>query len=265
MSGDTYEVGPSPRVDVRIERGSIELLPGDDGTVTVELGGRGADDVRVDATPGSVTVTTPGRLLRGGGRVEARITVPADCRASLGIATGTIDVRAPVSELQAAAASGDLRVGRIGQRATLKTASGDIRAEELTGRATVTSGSGDVTIGLLSGNGRLTTASGDIEVVRLAGELDCKVASGNISVGRMDEGRLGFRTASGDTTVAVAPGRRVQYDVKSVTGTLRLPGPPPPPPPPEPGVQPTTPTDKPLVRIEGRSVSGDTTLKHADA
>lgn len=256
MTTDTYQIGPDARLDVRIDRGSIVVLPGDPGSIRVELDGGGADDVRVDATPGSVTVRTPGRLMRGGGRIDVRLTVPADVRSSLGIASGGIEVRAPLAELQASAASGDLRVTASVGRPTLKTASGDVHADELPDRAVVTSGSGDITVGRVTGAVRLAAASGDIEIESLAGDLSCKTASGDITVRRMEEGRLEFRTASGDTTVGIPPGRRVRYDVKAVTGRLRLPGAPP-----EPLADPVEP--KPVVRIEGRSVSGDTTLEHA--
>lgn len=255
MSAQTFEVGPAPRLDARIERGSILLLPGEPGTIDVELTGPGADEIRVDATAGSVTIRPSGRLLRGAGSVEARITVPADTRCSLGLASGVIDVGASVAELQASAASGDVTLGTVTERATIKTASGDIRVDALAGHAVLASGSGNLTVGRLTGDGRFTTASGDIEVGHLAGSLSSKTASGDITIRRMDEGTLEFRTASGDTTVAISPGRRVRYDVEAVSGRLRLPGPPPEP------VEGQA--EKPVVRIEGRSVSGDTALEHA--
>ena len=254
MSSRSYEVGPAPRLDVRFERGSILLLAGEPGVIDVELAGPGADELRVDATAGSITIRPSGRFLRGVGPVEARLTVPADTRSSLALAAGVIDVRAPVVELQASAASGELTVGHVTERATLKTASGDIRADAIDGHAALTSGSGDLTVGRLTGAGRFTTASGDIEVGHLAGELSSKTASGDLTVRRMEGGTLDFRTASGNTTVAISPGRRVRYDVRAVTGRLHLPGPP---------SQPAEDGAKPLVRIEGRSVSGDTTLEHA--
>lgn len=256
MSAHDYGVGPAPRLDVRIERGNILLLPGAEGTIGVELTGPGAEELRVDAGAGSVTIRQPSaQLLRRSAPVEVRVTVPADVRSSLALAAGAIDVRSPVAELQASAASGDVAVVEATGRATLKTASGDIRVDVLSGQAALTSGSGDLTVGQLTGEGRFTTASGDIEVGRLAGDLSARTASGDVDVRRMDEGSLEFRTASGDTTVAISPGRRVRYDVKAVSGRLRLPGPP--------AASAEEPAEKPLVRIEGRSVSGDTVLEHA--
>lgn len=254
----TFDVGPAPRLDIRIERGTILLLPGEDGAIGLELAGPGAGDVLVDATTGSVTVRTPGRILRTSGPVEVRATVPADARTSLALASGDIDVRATVAELQASAASGDMQISTVTERTTLKTASGDIRIDVLDGQASVTSGSGDVTIGRLTGNGRLTAASGDIEVGVLVGDLTAKTASGDVDVRRFEEGTVVFRTVSGDTSVAIAPGRRVSYDVNAVSGRLRLPQSPPP-------SHATEDGPKPRVRIEGRSVSGDTILEHAPA
>lgn len=255
MKAQSYDVGPAPRLDVRLERGSILLLPGEAGTIGVELAGPGADEVRVDGGPGSVTVRTSGRLGLGAGPVEARVTVPPDARCSLGLAAGEVDVRAPLGDLRASTASGDLAVAEVTDRGTLKTASGDIRVEVLSGHGALTSGSGNLTVGRLTGDGTFTTASGDIEVGHLTGELASRTASGDITVRRMDAGSLEFRTASGDTTVAIGQGRRVRYDVKSVSGQLRLPGPPPAPA--------EERAEKPLVRIQGRSVSGDTVLEHA--
>lgn len=252
----SFQVGPSPRLDVRIERGSIVLVSGDEGSIGVELSGPGADQVRVDASPTSVTVQTTARMLRGGAPVDAHLTVPPDVRTSLALATGRIDVRTTIAELQASAASGDVQVTAVTERASVKTASGDVRVDALRGDGSLTSGSGDLRLGRIEGHARATTASGDIEIGALAGELTCKTASGDVTVRRFDEGRLDFRTVSGDTTVAIPPGRKVSYDVHAVSGSLRLPDAP---------AAPTGPAEgtKPEVHIEGRSVSGDTHLQHA--
>lgn len=256
MSTQTFDVGAGPHVHVRIERGMIVLLAGTDGQVGVELAGPGADDLTVEGGPSGVTIRSSGRLLRSGGKVDVRVTVPADTHATLALASGAIDVRGPVAELHAAAASGNVTATSLAGRATIKTASGDISVDDAHGDITLTSGSGDARLGRLEGHGQITSASGDLVIGDLSGTVTCKTASGDVAIRRMHEGSLTFRTVSGDTTIGILPARHVSYDITAVSGELRLP---------DPTSRPASTGDgpKPRVRIEGRSVSGDTTLVHA--
>lgn len=246
---ETFQVGERPRVEVRIARGHVRIEAGTTGTIDVAARGP-VERLTIAQTGDVVTVTEePGGSPRGAFDVTAR--VPAGTAVDVKLATADLTVDATVRELTGRTASGDVRVHEVTDRLDLRTASGDV-AVDRAGPADLTSASGDVRIGAATGAVSVGTASGDIRIATADDELGAKSASGDLVVGLFRGVTLDARTVSGDVHVTLPGGRRVNYDIKTLSGRVDLP----------PDARGSASAEPPQrVRLRVKSVSGDVTVR----
>lgn len=248
---ETFPVGERPRLEVRIARGRVRIEAGAAGAIDVAARGP-VERLTIAQTGDVVTVAEePGGSARGSFDVTVRL--PAETAVDVKLATADLTVDATVRELSGRTASGDVRVHEVTDRVDLRTASGDVEAETV-GSADVTTASGDVRIGTATGAVSVGTASGDIRVGTADDELGAKSASGDLVVGLFRGASLDARTVSGDVRLALPGGRRVSYDIKTLSGRVDLPS----------DAPVSAATERPQrVRLRVKSVSGDVTVRTA--
>ena len=138
-------------------------------------------------------------------------------------------------------ASGDVRVGRVGGRATitsrsgqihllsagrgaeLSTAGGDIRVETVTGELKATTFGGDIRAGSVSGDARLETSGGDVVVRAAGGAVSARTGGGDIVLKKV-RGPVTARTSGGSITCEITgvggPGGELSTSGGDVTVTL---------------------------------------------
>lgn len=195
-------------LQVRVQGGSVTVLavPTQAATVTLGTGMPGGMGERllaatqVEFEEGALSVLAPSRL---GLDRSLDVTVEVPEGSSCLIHTASADVRCTgeVSALDVHTASGDVSAERVSGLAKVKTASGDVHLGEAA-EARAESASGDVSIGQVSGTATVRTASGDVQI---------EDASGS---------RAEVNSASGDISVAVAPGTGVYLDLSALSGTV---------------------------------------------
>jgi Putative adhesin len=250
---------PEPiKLAVQNMAGAIEVVAGDTPTTTVEVrpirGGHGRDmventEIRMSADNKHLVVTVPERRLTFGrfSRVAVVVRLPEDSAVALRsassevrgagrlarfecrIASGDVDVEEVTGPVDIKAASGDIRLGRVGAT-QLRTASGRVRIAHTTGDCSVKIASGRVEIGLAEQSLEVRSASGDVTVDEVrSGQVLLKVTSGNIRVGVRAgvPARLDVSTTSGrarselpvhDTAPAGGPG--VELNVRTTSGNV---------------------------------------------
>ena len=175
----TFEVGEHPDVEVRIASGQIHIDEGSAGAINLSIRASNPDKLLVEQFRDHIQVGEEGRL-RGSYRI--RLEVPAGTDVSTAVASGDVDVRAPVGDLTARSASGDINVADASGRVELRMASGDASIGRTQGDTRVVSASGDVKVKEAGDDCSVTTASGDITLGSVAGGLNIKTASGNALV-----------------------------------------------------------------------------------
>ena len=84
--------------------------------------------------------------------------------------------------------------------------------------------------------------------------MSLATASGDVSVGRHEGDELTISTVSGDVALALAPGRRVDVDLNTLSGRIDLPAAP---------AAPLQPATGAVTRLRFRSVSGDLRVTRA--
>jgi hypothetical protein len=195
--------------DVEVEswdrpRTEIDLVPLRDDATTAEA----IEAVRVDH-----------RVL-GDGRHEVAVA-----QRKRGIVVGfsrdpqfVVRLRIPEgAHVEVGAASSDVRCRGVLGGLEVKTASGDVAADVVQGRVVVDSASGDVSVGACVGLAA-KLVSGDLVVREARGPLEVTSVSGDIEIRSFDGEVVRIRSVSGDVALDVVPGRRVHFDVSSVSG-----------------------------------------------
>lgn len=158
-----------------------------------------------------------------------------------------------------------------GSRLSVRTGAGDITATGSAGESDVTTGSGDVRLGTVDGRTRLRTGSGtialaaatgptdikagsgDVRVGEIAGDLRVRAGSGDVEIADARSGSLELATGSGGLTVAVHPGVGAELDLSSGSGHTRS----------ELDVGKVAPAQAPVLRVRGRTGSGDVLVTRA--
>jgi DUF4097 and DUF4098 domain-containing protein YvlB len=154
-------------------------------------------------------------------------------------------------EVTVKGASGDIRLDHA-RRARLSTASGDIRVGTIDGDLTVSGASSGLHVAEVGGSLEATLASGDLRVERVGGNARVSTASGDIWLQRAEGSLVQMKSISGDLNLGLPDGVRVEADLTTMTGTIRLPNK-------DPAAQPPQRT----VRLVAHTASGDIVVGRA--
>jgi hypothetical protein len=247
MRRETFATPGPVRLVVRVPAGAVDVETAETGETVVELEplNERAEQVVEDA---SVT-------LRGD---EIRIELDQKRLLILGRTPSVrVAVRAPLgSSVEADTAAADVAGhGRFGS-VDVKTASGDVRFDAVERDTAITAVSGDVAVGTVGGETAVKTVSGDVKVDEAARDASVQTVSGDLVLGAVTQGKVNLKTVSGDIRVGIRPGSSLWVDANSVSGKtmseLELGDAPPD-------------SDKPLVELRAKSVSGDIRVVRASS
>jgi hypothetical protein len=227
--------GARTTLSIDIASGTIEVRATADAVVTVNLDTEHAGEWDISQLGDLVTVRAPRR--RGFRNRSAKVFIETPSGTHLEIAGASAD-------MSLAGSLGDVRI---------RTASGDVRADEVQS-LDVGTASGDVKVDRVVGRLAVSTASGDVAVQRCAGDIDVGTASGDVRIGRYDGDAVNVKVISGDISLGLPPGIRVEPDISTLSGRTKLPS------------RPALPSTEPRrpVRVHLRSVSGDIAIERVD-
>jgi DUF4097 and DUF4098 domain-containing protein YvlB len=252
-----FDVGTRPALDVRLASGSLDVRVGAPGRTVVMID-RPADwEV---ANVGDSVVVTPKdpRRVR-----SARIVVdvPTGTRVEAKSASARARLDGAFGDVTFSSASGELTISGSCGSLSASTASGDIRSGDVRGDAEITTVSGGVDLGHVAGRLAVTTTSGDVRLAAVDGDLAAQSTSGDVDVRCCSGDAIAVRTVSGDVHIGLRPGIRVKPDLTTFSGRTKLPQPRPDAP--DAPEVPTT-TERRLVRVSVKTVSGDIELARVD-
>ncbi len=221
---ETFEIGGTPRLVLRIPTGETRVVGGRSGALVVRLSGseRELDRFVVERRGDSVFVE-PERSGMLGRWTSVRLVVECGEPVDLTIRSATGDLTAAVAlaGLRAETASGDVHVSDVGGDVSIKSASGDVHLGSVAGRLEVAAASGDLQAGRIGGELRVKTASGDVAVTGVAGDATVKSASGDVRIGAFEGTDLDVKTLSGDVEIGLGAERRFDVSLQTVSGDVR--------------------------------------------
>ena len=219
-----FVVGDRPELAVTLASADVTVVDGVAGSIRVEAEGaeKELEPLEVFQTGDVVTV----RLRNGGRRwmrrgLSVRISAPTGVALIARTASGDFRILVPVSDLDFAAASGDLHLVSFSGRARIKTASGDVTIGEGTGGFQVGTASGNVRIDSFDGDAQVNTASGDAVFGVAKGSLTTKTASGDVTIRRFSGVNLEGATMSGDFDIGLAADMTIEADIQTRSGSFR--------------------------------------------
>ena len=191
-----FKVGSPTELLAKNIRGDVQIVPGADGLIKVEVitypDDGNASDTRIELTQDA------------GGRVRAEVTVPDKIFGSRRPLRVDFRIEAPAhTDIKAKLVSGSVHARGFTGRADLGTVSGSISAEDLAGRLDLDAVSGKIT-------GR-----------RLKGETSISAVSGKVILHGCDFPALNLSTVSGKAEVETHFGEG-PYKLSAVSGSLLL-------------------------------------------
>lgn len=194
----TFDVGSPAKLVVKNIRGEVELTPGEDGLIKIEVitypNDGNPDDTRIELNQDA------------DGRVRAEVRMPDNY---FGIGRRKpirVDFRiqAPMeTDIKARNVSGPITARGFNGRMDLTTVSGCVHTEDLTGHLS------------------LESVSGRVDGTGLKGEAEVKVVSGKIDLRECDFPSLDCTSVSGKATVQTAFGEG-PYKLSAVSGSLLI-------------------------------------------
>lgn len=248
----SYEVGPEPRVMVSSHAADLTVTVGDAGMVHVHFPSGGAEQYRIQHSGDRVTVRRGDRK-SGPDHISIEVTVPEGTELKLSSASGDVDVRGAVGDVDISLASGDVHVDGATGGVRVKSASGDIEIGDSPGAVDATTVSGDVRLATAAGAVNVTTASGDVRIAAVDDICAINSVSGAVTIYRCDATDTMVRTMSGDVVIGLPPRRLIELDFESIAGDIRNQV--------EPG---DGGSPERTIVLRCRSVSGDLTLRSCE-
>ena len=231
----TFEVSPGGTLNVRTDRGSIEVATADadEVAVRVEIEARSDEDrerfgLTFEQDNGSVSVEGKvedrGRWNWNGDRLRIKyiITVPEQYNVDLQTSGGSISVEDLEGEVEAETSGGSLSFGLIQGDIKGRTSGGSISLDGTSGNADVHTSGGSIWLGKVAGTVKARTSGGSITIDEVAGTIDAETSGGSIraAITEQPEGDCELRTSGGSITVRLADGIGVDVDASTSAGRV---------------------------------------------
>jgi DUF4097 and DUF4098 domain-containing protein YvlB len=250
---ERLSVGDHPRIDVHLPSGGIEVREGPPGSVEVTIDASDPDLVVVSQVGDAVSIRQESRWGFRPRSIRVFATVPPRAELELVSASGDIRITGSLGPTRVRSTSGSVELDAVA-RLELSTTSGDLRVRRVGGDCTVSTVSGAGSIESIEGSFTGSSVSGDLRVSYVGGDLRIGTTSGNIRVERCDGGDVTLKSISGDLSLGLPTGIRVDADLSTISGRASLP---------DSEARATGEARRP-VRLAVRTVSGDVTIRRAE-
>ncbi len=211
---------------ISIPSGTVRLAEASDATVTVDIEGKGADQVLVNGVGDDITISHKDQersFFSIGGNVVVRVQLPSGSALRLSTASANVSSDVDLGEVTCSTASGNLRLKNVAGNLEVKSASGDVQARTVGGSLKANLASGDVSAKRVRGEVQVNTASGDVRIKEASGDVRAKSASGDVVLDLWSGQDLRVKTISGDVSLVVPPGTRADLNLRSMSGSIRMP------------------------------------------
>jgi DUF4097 and DUF4098 domain-containing protein YvlB len=211
-----FPVGDSPSVKIGTRSGRVRIEAGEPGIVRIQVDTR---DPTFEVTRRGDTILASGER---SGRADVTVHAPSMIDVEVSTASAEVEILTPVGRLEVASASGDL-VFDTAVRLQTKSASGTVGGNGVEGEARCITASGDIRIGVIGDRADFSTASGDVVIEECHGELSVASLSGDIRIGRLTGPELNAKSVSGGVRIGIPPRTRLDLDASTLSGKVRLP------------------------------------------
>jgi DUF4097 and DUF4098 domain-containing protein YvlB len=231
----TFTTAGKTRLEISNPSGDVEITGSADGKVhihgDVRSSGMGFDKPkeRLAETLANPGVEQRGDTIRIGKHmsnmrnlnVNYRIEVPHDTEISSTVMSGSQSIRNVRGPVNAQGASGSIKVEHVERDVQLTTASGSVEAADIGDDVHASSAAGGITVSSAKGDIRANSLNGSTQIIKPGGRVDIDSANGTIDVQGASYD-VKAHAVSGSVTVQGDPGERGYWDLKTVSGPVKV-------------------------------------------
>lgn len=217
---ELFTVDEAPRIAIRLGSGDVRLVQGGEGAIEVTARGKSLEDLTIEQRGNTVVVEQVGsrRMSR---KVSVLATVPETVEVDTKLGSADLAIDATVAELRVATGSGDVKVDRVDGSVSVASGSGDVALGAVAGRLQMSLASGDLSVEDVGDDVDAKTASGDVRIGRAAGRVVVRTASGDLDLHRFEGEEITSQSMSGDLRIGLPPGRTLDVDIQTLSGSVR--------------------------------------------
>lgn len=243
---EQFDAVDGGRAEIDVAAGSVEVREGTAGSIEVTVEGPEADRWRVRQSGATVSVEPPSGSVRRVRSVRIAVVAPPGTEIDVRSASAGVVVGGRMGPIRVRTASGDVRLGDAA-RIRVDSASGDVRAGHVESVVECSTASGDVDVVRAGGRLDVSTASGDVRVDAADDDVVIGTASGDVRIERFGGSSIQVKCISGDVSIGLPAGIRVEPDIVTLSGRTILPTP----------ASSDATGERRVVRVGLRTVTGD--------
>jgi DUF4097 and DUF4098 domain-containing protein YvlB len=231
----TFSTTGKTRLEISNPAGDVEITGSSDGKVhihgDVRATGMGFDKPkeRLNETLANPGLEQRGDTIRIGKHmsnmrnlnIHYKIEVPRDTEISSTVVSGSQTIRDVRGPVNAQGASGSIKVQNVERDVQMTTASGSVEAADIGDDVHASSAAGGITVSNVKGDIRANSLNGSTQIIKPGGRVDVDSANGPIDVqgASLD---VKAHAVSGSVTVQGDPGEHGYWDLKTVSGPVKV-------------------------------------------
>ena len=224
----SYKVRPGGTLELDIDRGRVEVLPGPGREVLIEVERKVTTDDRSKAEDiferHDLEIEERDGGIYVGSRFDNEDTFWNRIRSSTDRLVVRVRARVPEDyNIEFKAGAGTIELGSFSGDISGVTGAGNIEIGEVSGSVNVVSGSGNIVIEGVGEELEVHTGAGNVDVRAVRGEATVKAGAGNIEVfiTEQPDGDSDFSTGAGNVMVYLAGSVGVDVDAECAVGSAR--------------------------------------------
>lgn len=245
-----FAVGERTNLMVEVRSGSVEVRTGAAGRALVTIDSDRSDEWDVMHLGDSLAIQPFDHPMSRGKSARIFVEVPVGSDVEVRSVSADITFGGMLGAARVQTRSGDLRTDSVA-RLEVNSVSGDVRVKSVVGDASFTTVSGDLDVREVGGRLNASTTSGDVHVASVGDDVLVGTASGDVRIERAGGSSIAVKCISGDVSVGLPAGIRVEPEISTLSGRTSLPTPS--------GVPPVAAPR--IVRVRLRTVSGDISIE----
>jgi DUF4097 and DUF4098 domain-containing protein YvlB len=230
-----FAVSGRPKVQVRLDDGSVQVITSDSNQVEFRVKFEGYTlnrnlilDTRQEGSEVGLTARTKNGISIGVPfkRLHAEIRMPKNADLEIRTGDGDIDVSEVNGEVQLQSGDGKIRVTRVNGNVDLHSGDGAINADALKGTIKLRTGDGSIDASNIDGKCEATTGDGGIRLSGRFDGLDLRSGDGGVTA-RAESGSTltnswSIHTGDGAVDLGIPRDLKANLDVSTSDGHVTL-------------------------------------------
>jgi DUF4097 and DUF4098 domain-containing protein YvlB len=226
----TFEVGESPSLQIDNFAGSVTVVAGARGeisVVAVKKASPGANldriEVQITERQGGLVIQTKKPATLGNASVNLEVMTPDDTRLDVHNGAGSVSVQGLHSEVQVDTGTGSVHLHNVSGQIDAHSGAGSIEVQDAEGTLKVDTGTGSVTLTVVAGEIDAHSGAGSIKVRDGRGQdVRLDTGSGSVDYDGSLQGDCRFESGAGSITLRLPADLNMNVEMHTGAGTIEV-------------------------------------------